>query len=76
MVEIGKRGRIQNGEYAGWDIIIEDDAENTGGYLVLISAGHGKPREGYDDWVETKDDLGKYMEESGWIVDWQPSDSI
>jgi hypothetical protein len=33
--KIGKKGRIRNGKYAGFFVRIDDDSQNTGGYLIL-----------------------------------------
>jgi hypothetical protein len=67
MIEINKRGIIRSGDYQGWTVFIQDDSENTGGFLILIEQG----TEGYDDWVEDRASLEKYFEETNWVVDWE-----
>lgn len=49
---------------------IQDDSESTGGFLILTKTdpdGTG----GHDNWVETYDDVVRYVSESGWEVEWQ-----
>ncbi|HLJ29058.1 MAG TPA: hypothetical protein VKY85_20275 [Candidatus Angelobacter sp.] len=66
--KIGKKGRIKNGKYAGFFVRIEDDSQNTGGYLILI--WQDVPSEGYDNWVENSADLEQFMCEAGWDIEW------
>jgi len=66
--KIEKRGRITTGEQAGFLVRVEDDTLNTGGYLIL-SWREGAD-EGFDNWVESKSDLDRFFEESGWNVEW------
>lgn len=68
-VKIGKVGRIALGDEAGSYVKVEDDAENTGGYLILTATRpdmHG----GFDNWVENREALTRYFIESGWVVEW------
>ena len=65
---IGKKGLIKNGRDAGFFVRIEDDSQNTGGFLILIWKEH--PREGYDYWVESLANLEQFMNESGWEIEW------
>ena len=69
-IEINKYGKIIKGEYKNWFVFIEDDQENTGGYLILIM----KTKEngpGYDAWVENYEDLKEYFLESDWKIQWE-----
>lgn len=65
---IGKKGRIRAGKDAGFYVRIEDDAENTGGYLILI--WKDAPSIGYDYWVENLIDLDRFLNECGWDIEW------
>jgi hypothetical protein len=65
---IGKKGRIRAGKDADFFVRIEDDAENTGGYLILI--WKDAPSIGYDYWVENLDDLEQFLRESSWDIEW------
>jgi hypothetical protein len=68
-IKIGTTGRIRKGDDVGSFVKILDDASNTGGYLIIISADKNF-NEGYDDWVENKASLEKYFLESNWEIDW------
>jgi hypothetical protein len=70
--KIGQTGLVKNGPHAGFSIRIEYDAKDTGGYYILI--WKVEPREGYDDWVQSQNDLEQFFVESEWIVEW-PSDN-
>ena len=74
MIQIGKRGQIMQGDWAGWYILIQDDTEETGGYYVLFAKEpclEGGPGEGYDDWVESKDCLPLLFAKHDWEVRWE-----
>jgi hypothetical protein len=66
--KIGKKGRIRSGKGAGFFVRIEDDSQNTGGYLIL--RWQDVPKVGYDHWVENLADLEQYMNEAGWDIEW------
>lgn len=68
-VKIGKYGRILKGDHKNWYVYIKDDAENTGGYLILLSSSlDPNDSMGFDDWVENYSDLNKYF--SSWKIEW------
>lgn len=72
VIEIGKIGFIQCGDYAGCQVKILDDSQNTGGFLILVCKDFLNPKaEGYDDWVESYSNLVCYFKESKWVVKWQ-----
>ena len=68
-------GRIIAGEYKGWFVKIEDDRGGgcTGGFYVYIVRGESfnKSVEGYDDWLESIEEIPTYIEEMGWIIEWE-----
>jgi hypothetical protein len=66
--KIGKKGRIKTGEHAGFFVRIQDDSQNTGGYLILI--WKDTPSVGSDFWVEKLTDLDQFFNESGWDIEW------
>ncbi|HLJ88954.1 MAG TPA: hypothetical protein VKZ53_19195 [Candidatus Angelobacter sp.] len=66
--KVGKKGRIKTGKYAGFFVRIEDDSENTGGYLILTWQGASSM--GYDNWVENLPDLDQFFHDSGWDIEW------
>ena len=69
MIKLGKKGRIVKGDAQGWYVMIQDDAVNTGGYLVL-TAKAADFQDGFDDWVEDWDTLQRYFQEAAWEVAW------
>lgn len=66
--KIGKKGVIKNGKQAGFFVRIDDDSQNTGGYLILT--WRDNPPEGYDNWVENRTDIDQFMSEAGWEIEW------
>ena len=68
MIKIGKKGRIVSGDGHGQYVLIQDDRENTGGYLIL-TAEDFEFRHGFDGWVEA-DKLELYVKESHWEIEW------
>ena len=72
MFEIGKWGKILDGEYAGWHLMIDNDADgSTGGlYIYTVKDPHDKSSEGYDDWVENRQVLERYMESLEFQINW------
>jgi len=70
VVRIGVLGRITAGEEIGRYVKVEDDRENTGGYLILTADDPQLSFNGYDGWVESRQDLDGYFGESGWVVAW------
>ena len=63
---IDVKGVILNGKYRNWSILIQNDSESTGGYLILIN----NKDVGFDDWVKNKDDISKYLHESEMEIKW------
>ena len=66
--KIGKKGRVRKGKHAGFFVRIDDDSQNTGGYLILT--WHEAPAIGYDNWVENLVDLEQFFHEADWDVEW------
>lgn len=72
MFEIGKWGKILDGEYADWFLMIDGDADNpTGGfYIYTVRDPKDKNSEGYDDWVENGEVLEHYMKSLEFQISW------
>lgn len=68
-IKIGQLGKIVSGTEAGRYIHIVDDAENTGGFLILIALDP-ELRTGLDDWVENSQVLDQYFKQCDWIIEW------
>ena len=69
-IRINQYGKIIQGDYKDWFLFIQDDKENTGGYLILISE-EKKSDIGFDTWVEKYEDLKQYFLESKWKIEWE-----
>jgi len=70
MIRVGSKAKIVSGKDTGWYVWIQDDTENTGGYLVVQSPSIEFTDNGYDNWFETIDDIEKHFEFNKWIVEW------
>lgn len=68
-IKIGVVGRIMEGDEAGSYVKVLDDSSNTGGYLVLTSSSPDMS-DSFDNWVENRESLSRYFEESRWAIDW------
>jgi len=69
-------GKILNGDKVGYTIRVEDDADSTGGFLVLFEDPND-PSCGGDYWVETFDDIQRGIDQLGWQVQWnQPLETL
>jgi len=72
-IEIGKTGLIIEGDDKGWYVFIEDDTQDSGGYLILTFNTldlKDKSRQSFDSWVENFQDLETYFKEASWKVNW------
>lgn len=69
-IEVNRMGRIVTGDDAGCWVKVEDDRENTGGYLIHQGMDSTFTR-GSDSWVESREVLEGYFKESGWKIEWQ-----
>ena len=70
-VRINVTGKILNGDNLGWYVVVQEDFENTGGYLVLVSPDQNfLSNNGCDYWVEKYGDLVDFFSESHWQIRW------
>lgn len=71
-IKIGAVGKIIEGRHKDWYIYVEDDFENTGGYLIFtfkdINRLNGS--QVYDRWAENKTDLLEMFKSAEYRVDW------
>jgi hypothetical protein len=69
----GVAGRITNSPKSSHRVRVEDDAANTGGFLVYEwwnGTNGPNAHHAFDSWVESMDDLTQFIEASGWIIQW------
>jgi hypothetical protein len=69
-IKVGVHGLIRSGEEAGRHVRVIDDSENTGGFLILTSADPAGVTDVHDAWVESIVDVGLYLDESVWEIEW------
>lgn len=70
-IEINKIGKILKGDNENYYILIKEDFENTGGYLIYISEDSNfKSENCFDYWVEKLENLVGFFEESRWEIKW------
>lgn len=53
-------------KYVGWKVKVEDDYENTGGFLILV----WNEEKGFDDWVEQPKGVVELFKTRQWQVRW------
>ena len=73
-IPIGRKGRITNPGVSEPYILVEDDIENTGGYLILTS-NNADFTSGFDGWA-SQNDLEQYIKESGYTIDWSQDETV
>ena len=67
-------GRITTASEAGQFVLVRDDQERTGGFLIFqsLAADIFSAQEVFDSWVEHRDDVSRFLLKSGWNVEWRP----
>ena len=68
-IRIGQVGKIAAGDQRGWYVRVDDDAENTGGYLILTCKTPDMA-DCFDGWAEDKKSLEQYFLGMGWRILW------
>ena len=71
-IKINVVGKIIQGDQKGWYVLVENDKNNTGGYYIYQAPIEDilNSKEGFDDWLETFEDVKGYFEESNWQITW------
>ncbi|HCO02011.1 MAG TPA: hypothetical protein DIT48_01355 [Actinobacteria bacterium] len=71
MVRTGVRGKIESGAEQGRLVLVQDDMDQTGGFLILTGADRDLSIGGADYWVEGLEALERFAEESNWVIQWE-----
>ena len=70
-IKINVVGKILEGDTKDCYVLVQNDFENTGGYLILISKDPNfASGDGCDYWVEKYDNLIGFFKESKWKIKW------
>src|SRR5262249_12047716 len=69
MIQIGKKGRIVQGDLRGQFILIQENS-NSSGIFILMSESRDFKGQVADDWVEDRDSLEQYFQERQWVIEW------
>ncbi len=69
-IKFGEVGKIVAGQELGRYVKVVDDAASTGGFLIFTAAAPDM-QGGFDSWVESREMLQRFFEETGWVVVWQ-----
>ncbi|HET6213617.1 MAG TPA: hypothetical protein VFE14_12205 [Micromonosporaceae bacterium] len=63
-------GRIASGAEQGRFVRVEDDRDQSGGFLILTAADPALTVDAADGWVEDEPSLEQYFREANWIIEW------
>jgi hypothetical protein len=69
-IPVSTLGRIVGGPDAGVYVRILDDSADTGGFLIVTSDDKDFSR-GFDNWVEDRAALLRFLQESEWVIQWE-----
>jgi hypothetical protein len=72
-IQVGIVGRVANSERPGHFIRVQDDRDNTSGFLVFEwwdGSDGPNPGSAFDTRVENEADLRALVEQAGWQIDW------
>ena len=73
-IPLNTEGCISNSENPAHRVLVRDDSQNTGGFLVFEwwENSTGPNANGsFDSWVENMSSLEQFFAESGWVVEWK-----
>lgn len=74
-IPIGVNGRILNSTHKDHFVRVDDDSENSGGFLIYErweKSDGPNAGGGFDNWVENSDALSQFFAEAQWAVQWEP----
>lgn len=66
-----RAGKILRGRETGFFVKFEHDPQNSGSYYIFTSRSitFSGP-DSFDAWVENRDDLVSFFQESIWLIEW------
>lgn len=68
-IEIGRVGRVLQGDDAGWYVRVLDESARSGGFIILSSPTPDMTG-GFDNWVPDLPALEGFFGEARWLVEW------
>lgn len=70
--KIGKWGKILDGKYKDWYLMIDDDTKGSigGFYIYTVKDPKDNDSEGYDCWVENIIELERHIENLKFKIYW------
>lgn len=63
-------GKMLNGDHAGFNVRVENDSENSGGFYFIFESPTDSSQGG-DYWLETFADIERGMLQKQWNVEWE-----
>lgn len=72
-IPVGVRGKIRNSEHDGHIILVQDDKDATGGFLIYewwIGSAGPNEHAAFDSWAKDETSIEAYIAEADWQVDW------
>ncbi len=70
-VEIGKEGKILEGDLVGYSLRVEDDLKLSRGFCIRVLKDANDPNsEVLNTWVESFDALNSFVRDENWEVEW------
>ena len=72
-IQMAVVGRVINSDKENHLIRIENDAQNTGGFLIFekwVGSDGPNTREWFDSWIKDEASIERFIAESGWEIEW------
>ncbi|THV59678.1 hypothetical protein EZV76_08925 [Flagellimonas alvinocaridis] len=68
-VQFGIFGKIITGHNEGWYVKLEDNTDQSGGFYIY-EMPNLEGDNGFDTWLESKEDIKSYFDECNWKIEW------
>jgi hypothetical protein len=69
-IRIDEVGQITSGDQAGRFVLVKDDQEGSGGYLIFTASDREFTKEVFDNWVTDIAMVERFFIEAHWRVTW------